>query len=94
VIKGIKCALACLGICDDFMAEPFHRFRAEERAQVQRCLPELTAQVERLVSNHQPGDSDHATLQPQPVSDAGRRSSSWDNRSIDESVASTQATGR
>jgi dihydrodipicolinate synthase/N-acetylneuraminate lyase len=28
IIKGIKCALACLGICDDFMAEPFHRFRA------------------------------------------------------------------
>ncbi len=54
VIKGIKCALACLGVCDDFMAEPFHRFRAAERAQVQRCLPELTAQVERLVGNHQP----------------------------------------
>ena len=31
VIKGIKCALACLGICDDFMAEPFHRFRTIER---------------------------------------------------------------
>ena len=28
VIKGIKCALSLLGICDDFMAEPFHRFRA------------------------------------------------------------------
>ena len=28
IIKGIKCALACLGVCDDFMAEPFHRFRA------------------------------------------------------------------
>jgi len=46
--------LGCLGICNDFMAEPFHRFRAEERARVQRCLAELTAQVERLVSNHHP----------------------------------------
>jgi len=54
IIKGIKCALGCLGICNDFMAEPFHRFRAEERARVQRCLAELTAQVERLVSNHHP----------------------------------------
>ena len=93
IIKGIKCALACLGVCDDFMAEPFHRFRAEERARVQRCLPELTAQVERLVSNHQPGASGHGTLQPQPVSDADRRSSSRDNRAITKPVASARATG-
>ena len=46
VIKGIKCALGCLGICDDFMAEPFHRFRNGERARVQSCLRELTASVE------------------------------------------------
>jgi 4-hydroxy-tetrahydrodipicolinate synthase len=49
VIKGIKCALACLGVCDDFMAEPFHRFRAKERARVQEQLPELTAGIEKLV---------------------------------------------
>ena len=54
IIKGIKCALACQGICDDFMAEPFHRFRAEERSQVERCLPELKAGVDKLVSNHHP----------------------------------------
>lgn len=30
-IKGIKCALACLGICNDFMADPFSRFRERER---------------------------------------------------------------
>ena len=52
IIKGIKCALACQGICDDFMAEPFHRFRAEERARVESCLPGLKAGVEKLVSNH------------------------------------------
>ena len=40
-IKGLKCALRELGICDDFMAEPFHRFREEERARVRACLPEL-----------------------------------------------------
>ena len=54
VIKGIKCALYCMGICDDFMAEPFHRFRAEERARVQSQLPGLAAGVEKLVSNHEP----------------------------------------
>ncbi len=31
IIKGIKCVLALLGICDDFLAEPFHRFRDDER---------------------------------------------------------------
>ena len=56
VIKGIKCALDCQGICGDFMAEPFHRFRAGERALVQRRLPELTTGVEKLVSNHHPAE--------------------------------------
>jgi len=40
-IKGVKCALHELGICDDFMAEPFHRFREEERTRVRACLAEL-----------------------------------------------------
>lgn len=48
IIKGIKCALACLGVCDDFMAEPFHRFRADERALVQRRLAEIEAEVAKL----------------------------------------------
>lgn len=37
-LKGLKCALALLGICDDFMAEPFARFRAPERERVRRHL--------------------------------------------------------
>ena len=41
VIKGIKCGLACLGICDDFMAEPFHRFRDAEHARIERYMTEL-----------------------------------------------------
>lgn len=41
VIKGIKCAASCLGLCGDFMAEPFHRFREPERALIQRALEEL-----------------------------------------------------
>jgi len=40
-IKGLKCALSESGICDDFMAEPFHRFREPERALVRERLAEL-----------------------------------------------------
>ena len=48
IIKGIKCALACLGVCDDFMAEPFRRFRADERALVQRRIAEIEAELAAL----------------------------------------------
>ena len=48
VIKGIKCALACLGVCDDFMAEPFHRFRAAERVLVERLLEKLESEMDGL----------------------------------------------
>jgi 4-hydroxy-tetrahydrodipicolinate synthase len=48
IIKGIKCTLACLGICDDFMAEPFHRFRAGERELVKTRLTEVQAELAQL----------------------------------------------
>jgi 4-hydroxy-tetrahydrodipicolinate synthase len=48
IIKGIKCALACQGVCDDFMAEPFHRFRAEEREQVKTRLREVEDELSKL----------------------------------------------
>jgi 4-hydroxy-tetrahydrodipicolinate synthase len=41
VIKGIKCVLSLMGICDDYMAEPFHRFRATERSRVEAKAREL-----------------------------------------------------
>jgi len=41
VIKGIKCALSLLGVCDDFMAEPMARFRQPERERVQAILDSL-----------------------------------------------------
>jgi len=50
IIKGIKCALSIEGVCDDFMAEPFHRFRDEERGRVEGVLPELKEQISALVS--------------------------------------------
>lgn len=50
IIKGIKCALSCLGVCSDFMAEPFHRFRDEERRRVQATLEELIPMVEQAIA--------------------------------------------
>jgi 4-hydroxy-tetrahydrodipicolinate synthase len=40
-LKGLKCALSLAGICHDFMAEPFHRFKEKERAQVKTALEQL-----------------------------------------------------
>lgn len=40
-IKATKCCLSLLGICDDFMAEPFHRFRLPERERVRNILESL-----------------------------------------------------
>lgn len=45
LIKGIKCALSCLGVCNDFMAEPFHRFRDDERARVESFLSVMTTEL-------------------------------------------------
>ncbi len=42
-IKGLKCSLSCLGVCDDAMAEPFQRFRPAERAKIEAYLTELGA---------------------------------------------------
>ena len=40
-IKGIKCALNCMGICSDFIAEPFHAFRQPERKRIEVLLREI-----------------------------------------------------
>jgi len=40
-LKGLKCALSCMNICSDFLAEPFHRFRSKERDMIRRHLVEL-----------------------------------------------------
>jgi 4-hydroxy-tetrahydrodipicolinate synthase len=44
-LKGLKCALACLGLCADFMAEPFHRFRDPERRIIREHLDELSQRM-------------------------------------------------
>ncbi len=44
-IKGIKCALSLLGICDDFMAAPFERFSDREREGIAVLIEELTREI-------------------------------------------------
>ena len=40
-LKGVKCVLSLLGICNDHMAEPYRKFRAEERAKVREILERM-----------------------------------------------------
>lgn len=40
-LKGLKCALSIMGICNDFLAEPFHRFKELERKKIKQALDEL-----------------------------------------------------
>jgi 4-hydroxy-tetrahydrodipicolinate synthase len=41
-LKGLKCALSILGIInDDFVASPFYKFEAPERARIQEALNAL-----------------------------------------------------
>jgi 4-hydroxy-tetrahydrodipicolinate synthase len=40
-LKGLKCALSVMGICNDFMAEPFHRFNEPERKKIEEALEAL-----------------------------------------------------
>lgn len=40
-IKGLKCGLSILGICDDVMAQPFQRFAMPQRELVEKYLADL-----------------------------------------------------
>ena len=40
-LKGVKCALSLLGICDDYLSYPYRKFRAEERNRIRQALGAL-----------------------------------------------------
>jgi len=40
-LKGLKCALSIKGICNDFMAEPFHKFKEPERKRIEEALSKI-----------------------------------------------------
>jgi len=46
VIKGLKCALSCLGICSDLPAEPLQPFADAQRKLISERLEELRLPVE------------------------------------------------
>jgi dihydrodipicolinate synthase/N-acetylneuraminate lyase len=41
ILKGIKCSLGLMGICSDFIAEPFHRFREPQKQRIREYLERL-----------------------------------------------------
>ena len=41
IVKGIKCALSVMGICNDYMALPFRKFGEEERKKIVKFTMEL-----------------------------------------------------
>ncbi len=49
-IKATKCALSLLGICDDFLAEPFDRFHPPERERVRVLLEPIVDRVRGLTA--------------------------------------------
>jgi 4-hydroxy-tetrahydrodipicolinate synthase len=40
-LRGLKCALSCLGLCEDMLAEPYRPFAANERKMVEERLKVL-----------------------------------------------------
>lgn len=46
VIKGIKCALSVLGLCDDVLSEPFQRYGSAERNKITTALRDLGLMAE------------------------------------------------
>lgn len=47
-MKGLKCALSLMGICNDFMTEPFRKFKEPERKKIQYILEEIIHYKELL----------------------------------------------
>jgi 4-hydroxy-tetrahydrodipicolinate synthase len=45
VIKGIKCSLSIMGICNDYLAEPFNRFKETERKKINNYLLKIQKQI-------------------------------------------------
>jgi dihydrodipicolinate synthase/N-acetylneuraminate lyase len=41
IIKGIKCALSVMNICNDYVALPFRKFKEEERNRIEQHIKDL-----------------------------------------------------
>ncbi len=40
-VKGTKCGLSVMGICNDYMAPPLHRFKPAEREQIEKYMEKI-----------------------------------------------------
>lgn len=47
-LKGVKCSLAVMGICDDYLSYPYQRFKEEERNKVKEILASLPEEYVKL----------------------------------------------
>jgi len=48
IIKGIKCVLNQLNICNDFMAEPFHKFHKPQKLKIEKYLASIQHELQPL----------------------------------------------
>jgi 4-hydroxy-tetrahydrodipicolinate synthase len=48
ILKGIKCSLGLMGICSDFISEPFHRFRQPEKEKIKGYLEKMSVLFKSL----------------------------------------------
>ena len=44
-LKGVKCALSLLGICDDYLAYPYRKFRLEERERIRLAIEAVSPKL-------------------------------------------------
>lgn len=44
-LKGVKCALSLMGICDDYLAYPYRKFRHEERERIRKALEAVESKI-------------------------------------------------
>ena len=44
-LKGVKCTLSILGVCNDFMASPFNRFDKEHRMRIEQAIEALDLNI-------------------------------------------------
>ena len=44
-IKGIKCALAAMGVCNDYVALPLRKFEGEEKQKIEEYIEELSVSL-------------------------------------------------
>lgn len=51
-LKGVKCALSILGLCDDYLAYPYRKFRQEERDKIQQAIDGIMPDLIKLGVNN------------------------------------------